>query len=90
MLYRPNFCPVCIYNTETTNPKIRFCGWNNTKLEGKTTAKCKHLEIQHDKRLPQKCGNCGTYRQVDEHFMVEKCPLCSDDEYDLYGDLTGV
>lgn len=31
---------------------------------------------------PQKCGNCGTWRQVTD-FMVERCPLCGDDEYSL-------
>lgn len=30
------------------------------------------------------CGNCGTYRMVWEHNIVEECPFCGDDEYDLY------
>lgn len=31
---------------------------------------------------PQKCGNCGIWRQVTD-YMVEKCPFCGDDEYSL-------
>lgn len=31
------------------------------------------------------CGNCGVYRRVSEAgFIVEDCPNCGDDEYDLY------
>lgn len=32
---------------------------------------------------PQRCGNCGVYRAVN-NLEVQKCPKCGDDEYDLY------
>lgn len=32
-----------------------------------------------------KCGNCGTYRMIQDNFMVEKCPKCGDDEYQHKG-----
>lgn len=32
---------------------------------------------------PQRCKNCDTYREVT-HCIVEKCPNCGDEEYDLY------
>lgn len=31
---------------------------------------------------PQRCGNCGTWREVN-NFIVERCPFCGDDEYSL-------
>lgn len=41
------------------------------------------LERPTCKINPQRCGNCGVYREVHE-LIVEKCPNCNDDEYDLY------
>lgn len=32
-----------------------------------------------------KCGNCGTYRMIQDSSMVEKCPNCGDDEYEFGG-----
>jgi hypothetical protein len=29
------------------------------------------------------CMNCGVYRMIDNHFVMEKCPGCGDDETDL-------
>jgi Zn finger protein HypA/HybF involved in hydrogenase expression len=39
-------------------------------------------KLPSDEVQPQKCGNCGTWRQVSD-YVVEKCPLCGDDEYNL-------
>ncbi|MDD5510488.1 MAG: hypothetical protein PHI12_06755 [Dehalococcoidales bacterium] len=41
------------------------------------------LERPTNEIKPQRCGNCGVYREVCE-LMVKKCPNCGDDEYDLY------
>ena len=34
---------------------------------------------------PIECGNCGTWRQVDDGF-VEKCPFCGDNAFELPSD----
>jgi len=41
------------------------------------------LERPTTEIMPQRCENCGTYREVHQ-VIVEKCPNCGDDEYDLY------
>jgi hypothetical protein len=34
---------------------------------------------------PRKCGNCSTWRQVHDG-IVEMCPYCGDDEYEVSGE----
>lgn len=31
------------------------------------------------------CPNCGTYRKIDEHWIIEKCPDCGDEEFEEPG-----
>lgn len=46
--------------------------WNQEK----TAKKVPTIKIE-----PQECLNCGSFREVDERYIVEKCKNCGDDEY---------
>lgn len=55
----------------------------NGKLLGLKPNEFSWLERPTSEIMPQRCGNCGVYREVHK-LVVGKCPNCGDGEYDLY------
>lgn len=49
----------------------------------------KHCKVRLNTESSFKCGNCGTYRMVRDNYIVEKCPYCGDDEYEIGGESNG-
>lgn len=55
----------------------------NGRLLGLKPNEFSWLERPTSEIMPQRCENCGTYREVHK-LIVERCPNCGADEYDLY------
>lgn len=45
---------------------------------------CEAPLYSEQKESTVQCKNCGAYRTMNDSFIVEKCPNCGDDEYEVW------
>lgn len=84
-------CPDCHCEYAADGLECPECGWPRTAkfyatLNVSPDAKPETIaalgRMMSALSQSQQCGNCGTYRTV-ENGIVEKCSYCGDDEIDL-------